>query len=93
LALASTKSNTSSLDLFTGASTTGIAANLLNRKFDGIDLQKDYLKLSECRKNEIENAAARKRFLKRIDGFGRENELQNYLLEEISGSSDLDKKI
>lgn len=41
------------LDPFTGSSTTGIAANLLNRRFLGIDCCEDFLKLSRARKIEI----------------------------------------
>jgi site-specific DNA-methyltransferase (adenine-specific) len=40
--LASTKPNAWVLDPFTGGSTTGIAANLLNRRFVGIDTEKDF---------------------------------------------------
>ena len=53
--LSSTKQNTWILDPFTGSSTTGIAANLLDRKFLGIDIEKEYLKISKNRKMEIEN--------------------------------------
>lgn len=44
--LASTKEGDIVLDPFTGSSTTGVAANLYNRKFVGIDLDKNYLDLS-----------------------------------------------
>ena len=54
------------LDTFTDSSTTGIAANLLNRRFVGIDLEEDYLKLSKCRKIEIENPKVQKLFLKKL---------------------------
>ena len=37
------------LDPFTGSSTTGLAANLYNRKFIGIDIEKKYLNLSKKR--------------------------------------------
>lgn len=43
------------LDPFSGSSTTGIAANLLKRKFLGIDINDEYLNLSISRKLEIEN--------------------------------------
>jgi DNA methylase N-4/N-6 domain protein len=55
LILASTKPNAWILDPFTGSSTTGIAANLLGRKFVGIDKEQDFLELSKRRKLEIEN--------------------------------------
>lgn len=54
LVLASTRPNAWILDPFTGSSTTGIAANLTNRNFLGIDKEKMYLELSKNRKQEIE---------------------------------------
>lgn len=46
IVLASTQKNALVLDPFTGSSTTGIAANILGRKFIGIDKEADYLSLS-----------------------------------------------
>jgi len=51
--LASTKKGDLVLDPFTGASTTGVASLLLNRKYVGIDLEDDYLRLSVKRIKEI----------------------------------------
>lgn len=45
------------LDPFTGSSTTGIAANLLGRRFLGIDKEQLYLDLSVRRRQEIEQPA------------------------------------
>ena len=42
----STKAGDIVLDPFSGSSTTGIAANLYDRKFIGIDMEKEYLELS-----------------------------------------------
>lgn len=53
--LSSTKPNAWVLDPFSGSSTTGIAANLFNRRFLGIDKEKDFLEISVKRKTEIEN--------------------------------------
>jgi len=53
--VASTKKNDCILDPFSGSSTTGIAANLNNRKFLGIDLDSEFLEISKNRKVEIEN--------------------------------------
>lgn len=47
--LAATEENALILDPFTGSSTTGIAANTLNRRFIGIDKESDYLALSQRR--------------------------------------------
>lgn len=53
--LASTHEEETILDPFAGSCTTGIAANLLGRKFIGIDQSLDYLKYGIRRKQEIEN--------------------------------------
>lgn len=53
--LASTKSGAWVLDPFCGSGTSGVAANLLNRKFLGIDENIDYLKISKARKKEIDS--------------------------------------
>ncbi len=52
--LASTKPNAWVLDPFSGSSTTGIAANLFNRRFLGIEKEREFLDLSIKRKTEIE---------------------------------------
>ena len=51
--LASTKENDLILDPFCGSSTTGIAATKLNRRYIGIDNEKEYLDLSIRRYKEI----------------------------------------
>lgn len=51
--LASTHEGDVILDPFAGSCTTGIAANLLGRKFIGIDQSVDYLKYGIRRKQEI----------------------------------------
>lgn len=53
--LASTKPGAWILDPFAGSSTTGIAANLLGRRFLGIDQEKQYLELSRARREELES--------------------------------------
>ncbi|MCR4900755.1 MAG: site-specific DNA-methyltransferase [Treponema sp.] len=53
--LASTKENDWILDPFTGSSSTGIAASLLNRRFLGIDKEQEFLELSKKRRIEIDN--------------------------------------
>lgn len=67
--LASTKQNAWILDPFTGSSTTGIAANLLERKFLGIDIEKEYLKISKNRKMEIENQDTLKKYKYKLHDF------------------------
>lgn len=53
--LASTHNGDLILDPFAGSCTTGIAANLLDRRFIGIDQSLDYLMYGIRRKQEIEN--------------------------------------
>lgn len=53
--IASTKPNEWVLDPFCGSSTTGIAANLLERRFLGIDQEREYLEMSKHRREELEN--------------------------------------
>lgn len=42
-------------DPFSGSSTTGIAANLLDRKFIGIEKEKEFIDISTARKLELES--------------------------------------
>lgn len=53
--LASTRIGDVILDPFAGSCTTGIAANLLGRKFIGIDQNEDFLNLGMRRKIDIED--------------------------------------
>ena len=55
LILASTDEGDLILDPFNGSGTTGIVANKLNRKYIGIDLEKEYLDLTIRRKEVKEN--------------------------------------
>lgn len=67
--LASTKENARILDPFAGSSTTGIAANLFERKFLGIEKETEFLELSKRRREEIENPKIRFDYKKRIEKF------------------------
>jgi len=80
--LASTKLGAWILDPFTGSSTTGIAANLANRRFLGIDLESEFLEISKNRKLEIEDVKIAHQYLQKISGFETKNQLQMYLQEE-----------
>lgn len=55
IVLATSLPNSWILDPFTGSSTTGIAANLYNRRFVGIDNEIEFLELSIKRKIQIED--------------------------------------
>lgn len=82
LILASTKPNAWILDPFTGGSTTGIAANLLNRRFVGIDKEDEFLEISKRRKNEIENPKNADTFKEKINGFNDIMELKSIIAKE-----------
>ena len=82
LILASTKQNSWILDPFTRSSTTGIAANLANRRFLGIDQEEEYLYISKKRKIEIENLQVAGRYRQKLAGFNNKKELELFLFKE-----------
>jgi site-specific DNA-methyltransferase (adenine-specific) len=53
--MASTQPGAWILDPFAGSSTTGIAANLLGRRFLGIEREEEFAAISKARREEIEN--------------------------------------
>ena len=85
LILASTKQNAWILDPFTGSSTTGIAANLANRRFLGIDQEDKFLAISKNRKLEIENRLIAAKYRQKLAGFNHQNELNLFLAKELPG--------
>jgi len=80
--LASTKPNAWILDPFAGSSTTGIAANLANRRYLGIDKEIDFLNISKNRKLEIENQTIAAKYKEKIRGFNNKKELELFLVNE-----------
>lgn len=82
LILASTKPNAWILDPFAGSSTTGIASNLANRKYLGIDKEIDFLEISKNRKTEIENFKTAEIYRKKIGVFVEENKQSALILQE-----------
>ena len=64
--LASTQKGAWILDPFTGSSTTGIAANLLGRRFLGIDKEEEFLLMSKARKMEIEQFSVFSTYRKKL---------------------------
>ena len=64
--LASTREGEIILDPFAGSCTTGIAANLLGRKFIGIDQSQEYLNYGIRRKHEIEDSSKAEWILKKM---------------------------
>ena len=63
---ASTESGAWILDPFTGSSTTGIAANLLGRRFLGIDREEDFLQISKARKEEIVDIIKQREYIGKL---------------------------
>lgn len=55
--LASTRQGACVVDPFAGSATTGIAANLVKRKFVGIELEKDFLDIAVARRLEFDACA------------------------------------
>lgn len=53
--LSSTKKGAWILDPFAGSSTTGIASNLIGRRFLGIEKEREFVEMGKKRKIEIEN--------------------------------------
>ena len=80
--LSSTKPDAWVLDPFTGRSTTGIAANLANRRFLGIDKEEEYLIISKNRKLEIENPQIAATFRQKIGGFNNSKQLDLFISQE-----------
>ena len=64
--MASTKPGAWILDPFAGSSTTGIAANLLDRRFLGIEREEMFAAISKARRMEIENINKYVTFRKKI---------------------------
>ena len=54
------------LDPFSGSGTTGIAANLLSRRYLGLEKEEAFLAMSRARRMEIENMAVRNGYMDRL---------------------------
>lgn len=64
--LASTNEGDTILDPFSGSGTTGIAANLLGRKYIGIEQDKNFCQLARSRRNAIEDTEERTRLYNKM---------------------------
>ncbi|MBQ5377899.1 MAG: site-specific DNA-methyltransferase, partial [Prevotella sp.] len=74
--LASTKPGAWILDPFAGSSTTGIAANLLNRRFLGIEREEEFVAMSKARREEIERLDVFEKYRKKITDIMKAEDLQ-----------------
>ena len=54
------------LDPFNGSGTTGIAANLLGRRYLGLEEEEEYLLMSKARREEIEKNSVRSDYLEKL---------------------------
>ena len=64
--LASTKENAWILDPFSGSATTGIAANILGRRYLGLEQSSDFLELSKQRRIELDDIAIKEKYKEKI---------------------------
>ena len=64
--LASTREGETILDPFAGSCTTGIAANLLNRKFIGIEQDEKFISLANKRRLELEDKVRANQLFERM---------------------------
>ena len=76
--LASTNPGAWILDPFAGSSTTGIAANLLERRFLGIEREQEYIELSRNRRLELENINQRLAYRSKIKDIKLSEEFEQY---------------
>ena len=63
---ASTQPGAWLLDPFSGSGTTGIAANLLGRRYLGVEKEDEFLSMSKARREEIENIYIRSNYINRL---------------------------
>lgn len=80
--LASTKSGEWVLDPFCGSSTTGIAANLLGRRFLGMDKEEEFLKISKNRREELENIQTFHKYRSKIKDINFIDSQCSYIVNE-----------
>lgn len=64
--LASTKENAWILDPFSGSATTGIAANILGRRYLGLEQSSDFLELSKQRRLELDDISIKEKYKEKI---------------------------
>ncbi len=64
--MASTQPGAWILDPFAGSSTTGIAANLLERRFLGIEREEEYAAMSKARREDIQNLKTQAEYKRKI---------------------------
>lgn len=83
--MASTKNNAWILDPFAGSSTTGIAANLIDRRFLGIEKELEFVEMSKNRREEIENYKTFSLYRSKIKDIAKVSEKQQISLVSEPG--------
>ena len=73
--LASTNKNAWVLDPFAGSSTTGIAANLVGRRYLGIEREQEFVEISRKRREEIEDINTYHNYRKKIKDIDKSESL------------------
>ena len=76
--LASTRRNAWILDPFSGSSTTGIAANLIGRRFLGIEKEKNFVEMSQRRREEIEDIGKYEEYRTKIQDIKKTEEYNSF---------------
>ena len=74
--MASTKPGAWILDPFAGSSTTGIAANLLGRRYLGIEREEEFVRISKARREEIEDGRTFSKYKKKIPDIVKAEDMQ-----------------
>lgn len=82
--MASTQQGEWVLDPFCGSATTGIAANLLGRRFLGIDQEDEYIEISRRRREELENPQTYQLFRSKIKDIQLLNSLSSQMVNDCS---------
>lgn len=77
--MASTEPGAWILDPFAGSSTTGIAANLLERRYLGIEREKEFAEMSKARREEIEDYKKASNYRLKIDDITKAKDTQTDL--------------
>lgn len=80
--MASTQQGEWVLDPFCGSSTTGIAANLLGRRFLGIDQEQDFVMMSKNRRKELDNPQIYSKYRSKIKDIQLMSNTQYAIFEE-----------
>jgi site-specific DNA-methyltransferase (adenine-specific) len=87
--LASTQQGSWVLDPFAGSSTTGIAANLLGRRFLGIEQEDKFIEMSRARREELNNIDVFDSYRSKIKDINASSDLFSHQVNETELFEDL----